>query len=74
MKQQWDRYAEAVADYEVVVHICSSDNGQLAVKHNYHSLHKAHVSIGWCYEKMGCYEKAIEGRTKGDKVVETYRI
>jgi len=48
IKQQWENYEGAVEDYK------------LSVAHGYHSLHKAHVSIGWCYEKLHQYEKAIQ--------------
>jgi tetratricopeptide (TPR) repeat protein len=47
IKQQWENYEGAIEDYK------------LAVQYEYHSLHKAHVSIGWCYEKLHQYEKAI---------------
>lgn len=47
MVQQWERYEEAIEDY------------QRAIAHNYHSIHKAYVSIGWCYEKLLKFEQAI---------------
>jgi tetratricopeptide (TPR) repeat protein len=45
--QQWERYEEAIEDY------------RKAIAHNYHSIHKAYVSIGWCYEKLLKFEQAI---------------
>lgn len=48
LRQQWDNYEGAIEDY------------RSAIQFNYHSSHKAHVSIGWCYEKLNQFEKAIE--------------
>lgn len=45
IRQQWEKYELAMEDY------------RNALQNNYHSPHKAHVSIGWCYERMQEFHK-----------------
>jgi tetratricopeptide (TPR) repeat protein len=62
IRQQWENYEGAIEDYK------------LAVQHNYHSLHKAYVSIGWCYEKLNQYDKAIIEYNTAVQIKPTYSI
>jgi len=62
IKQQFEQYLTAIEDY------------QAAIQHNYHSPHKAHVSIGWCYEKLHKYERAIEHYDVAIKLKPSYSI
>jgi len=62
IRQQWEKYEEAIEDY------------QRSITHGYHSLHKAHVSIGWCYEKLQKYERAITEYNKALVIKPTYSI
>jgi len=62
IRQQWENYEGAIEDYRLSIH------------HGYHSLHKAHVSIGWCFEKLHQYDKAIEEYDKAVNLKPTYSI
>jgi len=62
IRQQWENYDGAIQDYH------------LAIKTGYHSVHKAHVSIGWCYEKLHQYEKAIEQYDQAIAIKPKYSI
>jgi len=62
LKQQWENYKGAIEDY------------QMSVTHGYHSIHKAHVSIGWCYEKLLQFDKAIESYNTAIALKPSYSI
>lgn len=62
LRQQWDNYEGAIEDY------------RSAIQYNYHSSHKAYVSIGWCYEKLNQFDKAIEQYNLAIQVRPNYSV
>jgi tetratricopeptide (TPR) repeat protein len=62
LKQQWENYKGAIEDY------------QISIEHGYHSGHKAYVSVGWCYEKLQQFDKAIESYNTAVKLKPSYSI
>jgi len=62
LKQQWENYKGAIEDY------------QMSINQGYHSIHKTHVSIGWCWEKLQQFDKAIESYNTAIAIKPTYSI
>jgi len=47
---------------------------KLAIENGYHSPHKVHVSIGWCFEKLKQYDLAIQQYNKAIESKPDYSI
>jgi len=62
IRQQWENYQGAIADYRA------------AIENGYHSVHKSHVSVGWCFEKLFQFDKAIEEYNKAIELKPKYSI
>jgi len=62
IRQHWENFQGAIEDY------------RLAIEKNYHSPHKVHVSIGWCYEKLKQYDLAIKEYNMAIEIKPKYSI